>query len=144
MFKFVFLAVSLTSPGTFCVGCSSSAREFVQANNLQEDGTFSLMAIICPLTRLPKNTYNDIVNEVRGRCTRSNEEYHMSALEKVKHMLLPAFHQYKGQVVVLCVPFLVSEADNILLRLGSVDHTPTESVPLTDSDGGMCFFWRQL
>jgi hypothetical protein len=68
----------------------------------------------------------------------------MSALEKVKHMLLPAFHQYKGQVVVLCVPFLVSEADNILLRLGSVDHTHTESVPLTDRDGGMCFFWRQL
>jgi hypothetical protein len=45
---------------------------------------------------------------------------------------------------VLCVPFLVSEADNILLRLGSVDHTHTESVPLTDRDGGMCFFWRQL
>jgi hypothetical protein len=106
---------------------------------------FSLMAIVCPVTKLPSNSGDDIVREVTERCTRSNEEHHFSSMEKVKHILLPAFGRYGGKVVVLCVPlgdtsvFSISEVDNLLLCLVSADRLPTDSVDLllTDSNQGV-------
>jgi hypothetical protein len=69
-------------------------------------------------------------------------------MEKVKHILLSSFGRYGGKVVVLCIPlgdtsvFLISEVDNLLLRLVSADRLPTETVDLlpTDRDQGMSLF----